>query len=169
MTQYFENRRTAETAMELILALQLCLIVTSLPSDSDKVSQALFESVLRCIEPAYDIHTWGAFPPIPDPERTGQAGKIAHSILNIMDGSGDGMDQFRIGRPLTASHPSSDEDELNRYSKWRKHFDVKTSRFPDELIDILRRLSENTADEAGRKFWRVRRLEDLEEDAALQT
>lgn len=162
MTQYFDNRRAAETALELILALQLCLIVTSLPSNSDQVSQTLFASVLRSLKPAYDIHTWGGLPPgIPDPERMGQAGKIAHSILNIMDGSGDGMDQFRIGRPLTSSHASSDEDELNRYSKWCEHFDVNTSRFPDELIDILRRLSEDTADEAGRKFWRVRRLEDL--------
>ena len=142
--------------MNLILTLQLCLIATSLPSDSDEVSRALFRSIQHCVRRAYDTRAEdGSPPPFDDSE-----GEIARSILNIMDGSGDGMDQFRIGRPVASLHTADDEE--SRYTKWCKVFDINKSRFPDELIDVLRRLSTKTEDELGRKFWRVRRLEGLE-------
>ncbi|KAF7791525.1 hypothetical protein EIP86_002541 [Pleurotus ostreatoroseus] len=156
MTQFFDSRCKTEASMDLMLTLQLCLIATSLPSDSDEVSQALFRSIQHCVRRAYATHSEDSAPPPP----ADSEGEIARSILNIMDGSGDGMDQFRIGRPVASLHTVDDED--SRYTKWCKAFDVDKSRFPDELIDILRRLSKKTEDELGRKFWRVRRLEDLE-------
>ena len=61
-----------------------------------------------------------------------------------------------------AARGSTDEGEpADGYARWKEHFDVSSSQVPDEMVDILRKITRSTIDEDGSKFWRVRRLEEL--------
>lgn len=62
--------------------------------------------------------------------------------------------------------PKEVEEEDTSYHQWRAVFNVeKTSFTPDDLVEALYRITHSTVDERGRKFWRVRRFEDMKNEA----
>ena len=120
----------------------------------------MFLTIIGCIETAL------ADPPEQISQEVQENAKFfAFLILRSVDGDfEDGKAQFRIGRPdgihTTPLMDSSDED--TRYSLWLKQFSIDASPYHDDFIRILRSIATTTTDTLGRKFWRIRRLEELE-------
>ncbi|KAJ3548872.1 hypothetical protein NM688_g5242 [Phlebia brevispora] len=100
-------------------------------------------------------------------EETNMLSALANKILLWIDAhSADGLPSGAAVEPFwpyDGSNPDAVEKDNARYYKWRNLFDVGESTYPDELIALLRNLSAGkTRNSWGRKFWRIRQLEDME-------
>ncbi|KAJ3553213.1 hypothetical protein NM688_g3733 [Phlebia brevispora] len=145
------------------------------PSSDDYCAQLkrIFSLITASLNKAFHLPT-RSLPLSPSPEPEPRTPKpldgdcrisaLAYSILSWIDGYFDGVPS---GSESNWRHVQSDSDNIGKqnshYYQWRDLFDVGESTYPDDLIALLGKLSTGDArSQRGRKFWRIRRLEDIE-------
>ncbi|KAJ3548792.1 hypothetical protein NM688_g5251 [Phlebia brevispora] len=155
-TEYFKHQ--IETgALTFLSTLRLCYLAYMVPANSFEPSLNLFRNVLACIREVYVADN--------DNCRTSWRDHTdlclaASNILSFQD-EHDANQQHRYR--LYRTQNTTVEEETEMYMAWCKNFDANKVCIPDEMVDVLRHFvcDSNNADEHGRKFWRVRRVEDL--------
>lgn len=101
--------------------------------------QGMFHSAVHLL--ARHPERWG------DARADSQAAEAAYKILHMLATSEGGV------------------GSEGGYATWKETFNEKDSQVPDEMVEILRATARATTDEDGNVFWRVRRLEDLQESS----
>lgn len=142
--------------------LGLYLVVATYPTQRDEKTIELWrricDDVLKCVKLA-EQH------PDPSQRRVLLAAPIAYAILDLIDqDSEDQTWMYRAGRlniPDGAQLNDRERAEEDyRYSRWCAQFDSGASFYTDELVEKLQGIANNYEDALGRRFWRVRHLED---------
>ncbi|KAJ3555806.1 hypothetical protein NM688_g2371 [Phlebia brevispora] len=167
-TTYFETKSSAATSINLVTLLRLCRLTYDVPFPFDDRGvnehwHTMFASIAACITkwypPVAHHHTCQTADAETDSHT--EVCRAAHAVLLQVEGnSGDGQPRLVFSN-IAHSNESSEEDKA--YSLWLKDFDMSLSQVPDVIIEVLRHFvcPLQTA-ERGCKFWRIRRLEDIE-------
>ncbi|KAJ3555286.1 hypothetical protein NM688_g2665 [Phlebia brevispora] len=141
--EYFKHKATYQTVAPLMRHSTIALVCLEHATPLlDGAVCAILESEIRHTE-----------------LRSAAAGLLRHQD---MDRNGH---KWLYGSDRTQS--TSAEEETEMYLEWCNDFDVNQAQVPDAMVDKLRHFvcNAHAADEHGRKFWRLRRLEDLERQA----
>ncbi|KAJ3526060.1 hypothetical protein NM688_g8309 [Phlebia brevispora] len=95
---------------------------------------------------------------------------LAHRILSRIDDRNEGTKPSDAStspyHPLHTVNHGSTEMENPRYEMWREQFIVNDSLYPDDMIQVLRNITNRTTSLDGWTFWRIRRLQDIERGAS---
>ncbi|KAJ3552684.1 hypothetical protein NM688_g4023 [Phlebia brevispora] len=164
-TKFFEAH-TGFGLLQPLATLRLCyLILRVLLNDNQEVLESwhrLFLNAIACINTANTPHHTVCEDGGCEVGHTDLC-RAASNILRRQDK--DHKDQEVIYRQGVRPSFTVDEETV-AYLEWCKHFHANKARIPDTMVDKLRRFvcSLNTMNKHGRKFWRIRRLEDLERD-----
>lgn len=144
--------------------LGLYLVVATYPTHRDEKTIELWrricDDVLKCVKLAEQHSDTSQ-------RRDRLAAPVAYAILDLIDqDSEDQTWMYRAGRlniqdgaQLTDRERAEEDD---RYSRWRTQFDSSTSFYTDELVEKLRDIADSYEDALGRRFWRIRHLEDID-------
>lgn len=165
--QFFSScrQRNLDNPSNIQSILGLYLVVATYPTQRDEQTILLWRRIcddtLQCIAHIECLN--------PVVIRAANSSSVAYAILGLIDQ--DSEDQnwvYRVGRAdvrgttqFTDSHRS---DENNRYAQWRKEFDSNTSFYTDAFVKKMSEIAEIHEDPLGRRFWRVRLLEDREKE-----
>ncbi|KAF7795251.1 hypothetical protein EIP86_006401 [Pleurotus ostreatoroseus] len=167
---YFDAACRSEQTLGILTVLRLCLMFTVFPVCHEPAvigpTQRTFTAIANCIDRASrPVQTANGASTL----RRSYVGEIkdcqdiAYLILHLMDADDqDGMQPFRIGRPSSVCTPSLMDEEDGRYSRWAAQFNVETSLCPHKIVESLFKLTGRVVDRLGRKFWRIRFLEDTD-------
>ncbi|KAF7794589.1 hypothetical protein EIP86_005724 [Pleurotus ostreatoroseus] len=170
--QFFSScrQRNLDNPSNIQSILGLYLVVATYPAQRDEQTITLWRRIcddtLQCVEHVERLN--------PAVTRAAEAAPVAYAILGLIDQ--DSEDQnwvYRVGRAdvrattqFTDRHRS---DENNRYAQWRKEFDSNTSFYTEKFVRKLSEISDLHEDPLGRRFWRVRLLEDCEKEGLRAT
>ncbi|KAJ3542077.1 hypothetical protein NM688_g6009 [Phlebia brevispora] len=164
---FFKAKLNTQTPLDLVSVIRLCVLVYQVPcsptdEDLHKAWHSMYSTIAAYIRKFY-----------PSPAQScasdGQSdpGKSCHldtcqaarAMLQCVEDDGDWGRPFWVGE-IIHSDDASIED-LN-YSLWLQGFDISFSFTPDALFNVLRRvICPTQTAQYGRKFWRIRRLEDM--------
>ncbi|KAJ3549928.1 hypothetical protein NM688_g5129 [Phlebia brevispora] len=158
---FFEDH-TGAHAMTLLPILRLCDLIYSFRTSNDpdvlNAWHRLFRNVVTCIDAAV-VPLGGVCENCEYQYGHTDFCRAAMRTLVTQDDGGDTRNFTCLS--TRALYTSVEEEEFN-YLEWRNKFDPNEARIPDAMVNKLRRLVCTTNGRHGRKFWRVRRLEDLE-------
>lgn len=146
--------------------LVLCLPFVTVPA-LYKYRRDLCSKMAACIFHVWPDQRVPLQDLVSDPQEIDEIQRTASNQLSQMDR--DFLDMksgFRFGRRSEGSDLTNEELEAedDGYRRWSASFDVEEhSPYPDEYIYALQSMSYKRCDKFGRKFWRVRRLEDMEQ------
>ncbi|KAJ3530782.1 hypothetical protein NM688_g7662 [Phlebia brevispora] len=157
---------TGIEGMDVVDMLRLCTLIYRVQTDDDREVldcwHKLFHNAGACIDAMVNSH----HKVDSDEDSTCQVGhsdlcSAASSILRYQDEDSD--DQKWVHR-LGITSNSTVEEEAEKYLEWCNAFDVDKAQIPDKMVNRLRSFvcPAQTVYEYGWKYWRVRRLEDLE-------
>ncbi|KAF7789828.1 hypothetical protein EIP86_000774, partial [Pleurotus ostreatoroseus] len=170
--QFFNScrQRNLENLSNIHSILGLYLVVATYPTQRDEQTITLWRRIcddtLQCVEHVERLN--------PAVTRAAEAAPVAYAILTLIDQDSEDLNWvYRVGRAdvrsttqFTDKHQS---DENNTYAQWRKKFDSNTSFYTDEFVKKLSEIADIHEDALGRRFWRVRLLEDREKDGLRTT
>ncbi|KAJ3548915.1 hypothetical protein NM688_g5235 [Phlebia brevispora] len=175
IVDYFQGKQNAQPPLKLYNTLSLYLVHLYLLRSAKAEHQTLYKQmsslVTECLKKASSAPTapssLSSSLPVPLDEQQ-PVSRLAYRILYGIDNHPeDGMsspaDVVQHYHPFSSFHPEHVAQEIARYYQWKAQFDIHRSMYSDELITLLRSLADDVTDDCSRTFWRIRRLDDLEE------
>ncbi|KAJ3556976.1 hypothetical protein NM688_g1726 [Phlebia brevispora] len=170
---FFKITFDSDTALDLAVILSLCNLIHRLSytvrdRDVNKLWHSTFSSIANCAKKFHalpsQLHACQHGQDDPHTVSHSDVCRAAHANLRFLE-------EIAIdGQPTWHSvvHSPDPAEEAEAYSLWLRSFNITLSRVPDELISVLRwAVCPAHRAEHGCKFWRIRRLEEMESQTGL--